>query len=65
MRVASSRGILSRLLAENPFPILRFTLIYQLPAYSAFSIVKLPQTACQYRQEAVYEAVLMGEIGPN
>jgi site-specific recombinase XerD len=38
------------------------TVFCQFPAYSAESIVKLPQTARKYRESAVYEAVLMVDL---
>jgi hypothetical protein len=47
----------------------RFAVFLRFPAYSAESSVNLPQTACYYRGQAVYEAVSMGiqdsEIGDD
>jgi hypothetical protein len=39
----------------KPF-VNRFPVVCQFPAYSAESIVKLPQTARKYRKQAAYEA---------
>jgi hypothetical protein len=33
---------------------------YQFPAYSAVCSVKIPQTARKYREQAAYEAIVMG-----
>ena len=40
----------------------QFTVIRRFPAYSADSSVKTPQTARKYREQAVYEAVVMAGI---
>jgi hypothetical protein len=37
--------------------MIRFYQPNLFPAYSAESSVKLPQTACKYRRQAVYEVV--------
>jgi hypothetical protein len=36
--------------------------VSRFPAYSAVSNVKTPQTACKYREQAVYEVVLTGIV---